>query len=275
MKSLKEYINEASALDTEGNLNMTPRQMEKRIKEEIKEFLIDLYDNGKACKISNKPNSDGLFEVTCVKPLAVRKFNTTTLTNGKFVFVQAGDFACKYCEALESLEGAPKHCKKFVCWECASLKNFVGGPEIVDDNFSFSGKRGANNALESLEGAPTQVRGSFGVSYCNNLKSIEGMPETIGGDVFFKESNSLKSLKGFAKSVGGGVAINSEVLNSLDGMPSTVNGQLTLSDCPKLKSLDPVTVVNGDLLIRNSGMSHLSKEDFMKMGIKISGTVYN
>ena len=69
--------------------------------------------------------------------------------------------------------------------------------------------------LDSLEGAPKEVKGSF---YCfaNNLKNLKYGPEIVDGNFICFDNN----------------------LTSLEGAPKIVNGNFNCKNCSKLKSLD-------------------------------------
>jgi hypothetical protein len=197
MKSLSEYIKE-SIFDIDEE---PQNQLEKDIKEEIKQFLKDNYRGASKCKISIKPNEDGKYVVDCKGALSVKNTKATSLTNGNFVFGEVddtfycayraltslegapqkvgGDFNCSYCNSLTSLEGAPKEVRgKFSCSSCKRLATLKGAPESVGENFEchFCKK------LTSLEGAPKEVRGEFDCSWCDSLTSLKGAPKWVGGD---------------------------------------------------------------------------------------------
>ena len=79
----------------------------------------------------------------------------TDLVNGKLPFKfgrVGGDFDCRECTSLTSLEGSPKEVWwNFICRNCTSLT--------------------------SLKGAPQKVGWSFSCSNCPSLTSHEGVPK--------------------------------------------------------------------------------------------------
>jgi hypothetical protein len=80
----------------------------------------------------------------------------------------------------------------------------------------------SNNLLESLEGAPQEVGGSFWC-YNNRLESLEGAPQEVRGD-FYCYNNDLKSLEGAPQEVGGHFYCRNNLLESLKGAPQEVGG---------------------------------------------------
>ena len=153
MINLKNYIIEG-IFDIEENID----NMDESIKDQIKQFLKDNFDGASSCKISNKPNRDGKYEVSSNGNIMTENRGIASLTNGLFIWTYVkGDFYCTYCKSLTSLEGAPKEVKgDFTCYNC--------------------------NLLISLEGAPKEVKGDFICGDCNSLKSLEGAPKEVGGD---------------------------------------------------------------------------------------------
>ena len=171
MKNLKEYITE-SILDVEDNIG----NIDESIKDQINQFLNDNFTNASKCKISDKLNKDGKFEVSSNEYVGVKNKHITSLTNGLFIWTNIkGYFTCIDCGLLTSLEGAPKEVGgKFNCNICKSLT--------------------------SLEGAPEEVGGSFYCYDCKLLKSLKGAPKKIGGD-FNCSDNDMKFTKNDIKKV--------------------------------------------------------------------------
>ena len=151
----------------------------------------------------------------------------TTLKNSPNEFSSFyGDFACKKCPSLISLEGAPKKVYGFFCNECENLTSLVGAPEIVNDMFKCSDCPN----LISLEGAPkhtksfkcenctsltslvglseSKIEESFSCTGCNKLTSLEGLPEKINGDFRCDNCPNLTSLKGLPKYIGGSLYVD-------------------------------------------------------------------
>ena len=134
MKNLTEYIVEG-IFDIEDNID----NIDKSIKDQIKRFLKDNFIGISSCKISNKPNTDGKYEVSSSKDIKAKTY-ITSLTNGLFVWTTVGgDFFCRLCNSLKSLKGSPeKVCGNFSCSWCDSLKSLEGAPKEVDGFFSCS-----------------------------------------------------------------------------------------------------------------------------------------
>ena len=98
---------------------------------------------------------DGIIDVLC--DIEVSNKTITSLSNNLFAFnIITGNFDCRGCNNLTSLEGAP---------------------EKIDGSF---GCRNCPN-LKSLEGAPKEVKGDFYCDFCKKLKSLEGAPKVIKG----------------------------------------------------------------------------------------------
>ena len=194
MKNLKEYIIEG-IFDIEDNID----NIDESIKEQIKQFLKDNFDGASLCKISDKPNKDGKYEVSSTGHIIVKNYKITSFTNGLFIWTTVDkDFRCTYCDLLKSLEGAPKNVGgDFDCNYCNLLKSLKGAPEKV------SGKFNCNScpSLTSLEGASKEVGGDFNCNGCESLISLKGAPEKVGGGFSCNYCKSLKSLKGAPKEV--------------------------------------------------------------------------
>ena len=135
MKNLKECIIE-SIFDVEDNID----NVDESIREEIKHFLKDNFDGASSCKISNKPNTDGKYEVSSNGNIMTENRGITSLTNGLFIWTYVkGDFYCTYCKSLTSLEGAPKKVgRHFYCYDCKSLKSLKGSPKKIGGDFDCS-----------------------------------------------------------------------------------------------------------------------------------------
>ena len=154
MINLKNYIIE-SIFDIEDNID----NVDESVKDQIMQFLNDNFKNASKCKISEKPNKDGKFEVSSNGDIEVKNKHITSLTNGSFIWTNIkGDFICYNCNSLTSLEGAPKEVSdSFICSYCKSLTLLEGAPEKVGGSFSCE----FCNLLKSLEGAPKEVRREF------------------------------------------------------------------------------------------------------------------
>ena len=116
MKNLKEYI-------VEGIFDTDEDTIDKSIKDQIKRFLKDNFVCDSSYKISDKPNADGKYEVSCNGSIVVKNQEITSLTNGLFIWTNIGGyFSCYYCTSLTSLEGAPEKVGgDFDCNACHSL----------------------------------------------------------------------------------------------------------------------------------------------------------
>ena len=143
MKSLRESLLDNDLVEKTDNL----------IRDGILDFLVKNYEG--SYKISEKPNKDDLYEVSCTNRVNIINENITSLTNGYFIWtIVKGSFICHNCNSLKSLEGAPKEVGgSFYCFNCVSLT--------------------------SLKGAPEKVGGTFDCSYCQSLKTLEGTPKKV------------------------------------------------------------------------------------------------
>ena len=177
MINLKEYISE-SLFDIEDNID----NVDESIKEQIKKFLKDNFDGASSCKISDKPNKDGKYEVSSSKNINVKNYKITSFTNGLFIWTTVDkDFRCTYCDLLKSLEGAPKNVGgDFDCDFCESLTSLKGAPKEVGGGFNCSRCK----SLKSLKGTPKKVGGDFACNYCYSLKSLEGAPKEVNGGFY-------------------------------------------------------------------------------------------
>ena len=192
MKNLKEYI-------IEGIFDTDEDTIDKSINDQIKQFLKDNFDGASLCKISDKPNNDGKYEVSSKEIIKVKNKKITSLTNGLFIWTTVDkDFKCAFCDLLTSLEGAPKNVKgTFDCSYCDLLKSLKGSPEKVGGKFNCN----SCNSLTSLEGASKNVGGDFNCNGCESLTSLKGAPEKVGGGFSCNYCKSLKSLEGAPKEV--------------------------------------------------------------------------
>ena len=157
MKSLKEVL-----LEKLENANVARTAVE--------EYINDNYD---IKGILTYENVNGIYVVNCNGNVEVKNKKIEKLTDG-FVWGNVnGEFDCRRCLNLTSLEGAPKEVNKdFLCALCTHLTSLKGAPKRVDGEFNCSYCRG----LKTLEGAPKKV-GSFYCHYCDNLTSLEGAPK--------------------------------------------------------------------------------------------------
>ena len=80
---------------------------------------------------------------------------------------------------LVSLENSPREVTEAFVIYNNKLENFIGGPEIVGENFAANFNRG----LRTLEGSPKVVKGSYCILYCKDVKDISGITPDIGKDL--------------------------------------------------------------------------------------------
>ena len=200
MKNLKEYIVEG-IFDIDDNID----NIDESIKDQIKRFLKDNFDGASLYKISDKPNKDGKYEVTCSKNIEVKNKNIVSLTNGMFIWTTVGgNFNCRSCHSLTSLKGAPKEVRgEFNCRYCYSLTSLKGAPKEVRSFYCHH-----CHSLKTLEGAPEKVGKYFDCSECKSLETLEGAPKEVGGDFTCSDCNSLRSLEEAPKEVGGDFTCN-------------------------------------------------------------------
>ena len=153
----------------------------------IQKYLEDNY-NGNWI-ISEKPNKDGLYEVSSNKSIKVKNKQIVSLTNDLFIWTSVkGYFDCSSCKSLKSLNGAPVIVKgDFNCYDCSGLKSLKGAPEEVEGTFYCYDCSG----LKSLDGAPKKVEGTFYCRNCSRLESLKGAPKEVR--TYFDCSNCGKS----------------------------------------------------------------------------------
>ena len=177
MINLKNYIIE-SLFDIDDNID----NMDESIKDQINQFLNDNFTNASKCKISEKPNRDGKYEISSNGDVVVKNKSITSLTNGLFIWTNVKySFDCSNCNLLTSLEGAPEEIgRDFNCFGCHSLKSLEGAPKEVGDGFYCTNCK----SLTSLEGAPKEVGGDFSCFNCDSLTSLKGAPKEVGGDFY-------------------------------------------------------------------------------------------
>ena len=196
METLKKYIEEGLLRGQQSTIDSGEEAVYVLIEEFLKENYLGKWI------ISEKPNKDGLYEVTSNGriPIRVKNKQITSLTNNLFIWTGVkGDFYCDNCNELKSLEGAPKIVEgSFCCAVCNKLKSLEGAPKEVEGVFYCNDCE----KLESLEGAPKEVEGVFYCRNCSGLKSLKGAPKKVGEGFNCSGCNSLKSLEGAPKEVG-------------------------------------------------------------------------
>ena len=119
MKSLRESLLDNDLVEKTDNL----------IRDGILDFLVKNYEG--SYKISEKPNKDDLYEVSCTNRVNIINENITSLTNGYFIWtVVKGSFICHNCNSLknEIIEYAIKNQNIFFVQDS---KDFVFGNDIT------------------------------------------------------------------------------------------------------------------------------------------------
>ena len=242
MKSLKSILEASILADIDDQLEAG----DEYIKEQIRQFIEENYKG--SVKISSEPNKDGKYEVSSTGEVIVKNNKITSLTNGYFVFTEVGgNFDCRNCYSLKSLEGAPRKVKGyFMCWNCYELISLVGAPEEVGGNLLCSGC----HSLTSLEGCPKKVK-SIDCSVCKNLKSLEGCP---------------KELKLFD-------CTYCESLTTLKGGPEKVEDSFLCSGCHSLTSLEYAPKKVGDSFYCSNCKSQFTKNDVKKVS-DVKGKIF-
>ena len=239
MKNLKEYIVEG-IFDVDDNIDNVDDSVRR---DQIKRFLKDKFDGASSCKISDKPNKDGKYEVSSSKDIKAKNKKITSLTNGMFIWTEVGGrFYCYDCELLKSLEGAPEKVGgTFDCNNCSSLTSLEGAPKTVGESFNCCNCK----SLTSLKGAPKEIGGDFYCCNCKSLTSLKGAPKEVGGNFSCWSCKSLTSLKGVPEKVNGhfecGFCIS---LTSLEGAPKEVGNDFYCSDCRIAFTTDDVKKVS-------------------------------
>ena len=132
MKTLKKYMYEGLLKGQQSTLDSGEEAVYALIEIFLKENYLGKWI------ISDKPNKDGLYEVSSNESVKVTNMKITSLTNYLFIWtIVKGSFSCSHCNSLKTLEGAPKEVgSDFTCSNCNSLKSLKGAPEIVKGNFT-------------------------------------------------------------------------------------------------------------------------------------------
>lgn len=178
----------------------------------IEKFLSENY--GPGFTISDRPNKDGKYEVTCQSGVVLQNRNIKSLTNNMFVFTEInGDFEIKNADQIEDLTGSPNIVRGCLAInQCKKLKSLKGISECV---------------------------GKVYIDSCPRLKSIDYMPKTIYGMVDYHNSECSEYDD-----------IYIESCPSLESMPAIKNYKkklaLRLFDCPakSLKDIPDANVYN-------------------------------
>ena len=80
----------------------------------------------------------------------------------------------------------------------SSIESLEGAPELVWGSFSCAGC----GKLTSLEGAPKETYENFSCVECEKLTSLKGAPEKVGENFHCNDCKNLISLEGAPKKVG-------------------------------------------------------------------------
>lgn len=115
-------------------------------------------------------------------------------------------------------------------FECKGLNSLEGCPREVNGSFYCRGCDG----LTDLKGAPEKIKGEFNCALCKNLKSLEGAPTYINGSFICSGCDSLTDLKGAPKEIKWQFYCNDcKNLKSLRGAPEKVGGTFDCSGSGK------------------------------------------
>ena len=124
----------------------------------------------------------------------------------------------------------------------------------VSGNFLIS-----DNKLTSLKGCPKEVTGDFSCSR-NKITNLVGGPKIIGGGYFANSNPLLNSLEGSPTYVNNFNLYSNNKLTSLKGCPLVVYN-LDISDCPYLKIVDVSVEVKRFIILSNSGLDSVFKNN--------------
>lgn len=235
MISLVNYIKEGIFDDEITVSRKSDKAILKAQRDSVRDFVMQNYTGIGRIKVSEKRNSDGLYEVS-TKGNAELKWHSDRITNGDFTWTEVGkSFKLYFCEA-ENLEGCPKKVGHDFIMNGCDIKSLKGCPEYVGGRMFIT----RCNDLTSLEYAPKQI-GEEGlkssllrVDYCNNIKSIEGCPSIVGM-LHLHELPKLNSLKGCPENVFEISLWDLYVLKDLKYFPKKAN-TIHINSCP-IKSL--------------------------------------
>ena len=252
MIDLYTYLNEGllsgqSKIMTGGNaLTMQIRRSE------VREFLKTNYIG--TFKVSAKPNVDDLFEVSAsINDIKLIK-NTTSLTNGKFIFTDIGgkkrlNFTVN-SDKLTDLSGAPKYISGDFIIIAPALKTLKGCENTETHNFMLS----RCDKLESLEYCPKVIHHRINISI-TGIKTLKGIPEANNtyNTIFLNKLPNIIDLEGLNNKKVTSLDIWECVsLKSLKGGPQKALISVYITDCTAFSSLEgfpkkcdgPVSLVN-------------------------------
>jgi len=106
----------------------------------------------------------------------------------------------------------------------AQLESLEGFPEEVTGSFVVT-----NNKFTSLKGCPKVIKGEFNCGY-NNLTTLKGGPVEVRSSYVCNNNIYLTNLEGAPEYVGGDFNANSCNLKTLEGSPKDVEGNFTCED---------------------------------------------
>lgn len=229
----------------------------KTLNEYLNESLLDDFDN----KSNNMDISALKGAIKEVEKWINEHYKVTDLNVSKTINAD-GKFVVDCRDAHLKMEAATK---------LTSLTNeyFVWG-KIGKDFYCIG-----CNKLESLEGAPIEVKGDFVCNKCENLKSLKGAPKKVGRDFYCANCYSLTTLEGAPKnSVRDFYCNECENLKSLKGAPEKIKGNFNCSLCFDLNSLEGAPKEVGGFFKCNECGGDFTKEDVMKISNVKKSIIY-
>jgi len=155
---------------------------------------------------------------------------------------------------------------------CNAMETLDGAPSEVWGSFSCK-----DNRLTSLEGAPAVVGGSFDCS-SNRLTSLEGAPKKVAG--FNCSINALTSLEGAPESSKSFICVSNKLV-SLEGAPKRVNGNFICNGNLLTSLQGGPEIVTGSFYCEDNDLVTLADapqqvgEEFVADGIGIAAGKYN
>ncbi len=133
------------------------------------------------------------------------------------------------------------------------LETLEGSPKKVNGSFNCS-----INSLLNLEYSPQEVKGDFSCSY-NKLTSLKNGPKIVEKN-YYCDNNKLISLEGSPKEVKGDFFCNKNNLKTLDGSPEIVKGMFNCSDNELENLKGRPKIIEGDFIFRgNIKLKNLNK----------------
>ena len=141
------------------------------------------------------------------------------------------------------------------------FKTLKGAPKEVSGDFV------CDSEIQSFEGGPEKVGGSFEVNYYAKLKSLKYGPKEVKGNVELLDAH-LKSLEGGPEKVGGSFIVDSDKLTSLEGGPKEVGGEFDCSNCPKLSEKEVIRYSEENPKIKIRFKNFIFKDGVKTMTIK-------